>query len=235
MDDIPDSHQGPMFQRQNGFGYAPQSIRNRVIVEVHESGSESELPSVPAFVPVPGELNLRINERFYDQIMSGRKSVEIRLNSANFNKVLPAGGLLILRCRDLPSLRVRVSHCEVFSNSFELLTSVGFKNYCPDAGTLEEAQAVFLSFPGYRALENRVGVVCYHLDSGAVSVDHESVGRAQGWVDPDAQARSGVTGIGDTDSACGETARPQKAMQVGTSSEEPPRKRPCRRDSADSE
>ena len=197
MDDIPDSNQGSMTQQLNSFGFP--LLRNRVIVEVQESDSDYEIPSVPAFVPVPGELNLSINERYYDQIMTGRKSVEIRLNSANFNKVLPDGGLLILRCRDLPNLRVRVSHCEVFNNSFELLTSVGFKKYCPDADTLEEAQAVFHSLPGCRAMENRVGVVCYHLDLRAVSVDHDNVGRAHGRMHPDAPARSrsrSRTGLG---------------------------------------
>ena len=182
----------------------------RVIVEVTDSDSDWEnavpLPNVspPHTAPAEGprELALMIQPHYYDLIKNGRKTVEGRL--MGLNKVLQQGEILVMRCRDpaRPDLRLTITRCERHASFLDLLSTVGFQQCIPDASCIEAAEAVYHSFPGYKLKEREVGVVAYHWDQAIVS---------------------------GTVTARGEVARPQQAMQTGTSSEEPPRKKSRRR------
>jgi ASC-1-like (ASCH) protein len=104
---------------------------------------------------------LTVQEKYFNQIRRGEKTIEGRVwdkTIVNFHVgdiVIINGGELSIRCRIKALIR--------YDSFYQMLQLSGYKNFLPDAETLDDAVAVYHSFPSYEERARLHGVVAIYL------------------------------------------------------------------------
>lgn len=110
------------------------------------------------------EHRLVIQRKYLEQIRTRQKIIEGRVwdkTIVNFQ----CNDIIIFHSHDDPPLlvRCRIIALPRYDNFHDMLQLGGYKNYLPDAETLEEAIAVYHGFPSYCERARRHGVVAIYL------------------------------------------------------------------------
>lgn len=102
-------------------------------------------------------LRLTVQKRFFDLIVSGKKTVEGRLAKPKYCKI-QLGDVLELGDGERVLLR-HVAKVEKHADFRTMLTKIGHRKLIPDVSTVDEALDVYYSFSEYKEKEKEQGVV----------------------------------------------------------------------------
>src|SRR3990167_7356191 len=104
-------------------------------------------------------LNLSLQQKYFDAIKAGLKTVEGRPNSLKFKDLHP-GDQISFTCIVTNEVIVCcVQAMTVYASFFEMLQEQGLQNMLPGITTMEQGVAVYENFPGYKEKALVIGVL----------------------------------------------------------------------------
>ena len=116
-------------------------------------------------------MNLSLQEKYFNAVVLGLKTVEGRLNSPKFQDLCIG---MLMSFTSVASDEVVV--CEItgihrYANFKEMLLEQGVENMLPGITCIEQGIAVYESFPGYKEKSVQIGVVAIKIQPLAVEAD----------------------------------------------------------------
>ena len=108
------------------------------------------------------EHSITLKYKYINQILAGEKTVEGRINKG-FVHHLKQGDTIRFYCQS-NSATCRITKIERFNTFYEMLEKCGYKNCVPDERSLESADRLYHSIPGYTQRAARFGVAAIHIE-----------------------------------------------------------------------
>lgn len=105
---------------------------------------------------------LHIQQKYFDYIKSGLKTVEGRIASSSLKAVNP-GDIIIFECSN-ELLSCRVVQKYTYESFEKMLKERGLQNCLPAVTDLAVGIEIYRSFPNYRELEPKYGVIAFTLE-----------------------------------------------------------------------
>jgi len=99
----------------------------------------------------------QVDKNIFDDIRSGKKTVETRAATAKFRNMKP-GDSVIFVCGSEKFER-EVKAAKIFRNIPELLLKYDFRKIAPRLSAPEELEKMYYSFPGYREKIAEFGLI----------------------------------------------------------------------------
>lgn len=108
---------------------------------------------------------VKILTTYLEMIKKGQKRCEGRINRGRFCEI-KAGDWIKFIANENPSLFI---YCKVLKKSLypdfrSMLEAEGVEPCLPDVKAIEQAEALYLSFPGYQDGIKRYGVVAFNIE-----------------------------------------------------------------------
>ncbi len=103
----------------------------------------------------------KTNRAFFDAVAAGDKSVETRAATPLYSGI-KSGDLLRLVCGQDEVIR-RVVQVRHYDTVADLYASPSFGLTLPGVATLDEAESIYYSFPGYKAKISKYGIAAFEL------------------------------------------------------------------------
>lgn len=103
----------------------------------------------------------KVNEIIFKQIKSGKKKVETRANSTQYQNI-KEGDSIVFVC-DGSSFKKQVAAVSVFKSIESLLKKYKPEEINPALTTLEETVQMYHSFPGYKEKIKKFGLIALEL------------------------------------------------------------------------
>lgn len=105
---------------------------------------------------------LLIQQEYLNYIKSGSKTVEGRIASTSL-KAVNAGDTILFKCMDeLVSCRVVQKY--IYESFAEMLKDRGLQNCLPSVNDVNVGIEIYRSFPNYRELEVKCGVIAFEIE-----------------------------------------------------------------------
>lgn len=108
------------------------------------------------------EPKLHIQKKYFDYIKSGLKTVEGRIASKSL-KAVNAGDTILFECSDL-LVSCRVIQKYIYRSFEEMLNDQGLQNCLPSVTDVAVGIEIYRSFPNYRELETKNGVIAFKIE-----------------------------------------------------------------------
>ena len=98
----------------------------------------------------------------FQTIIDGRKTVETRANTVKYQNY-EVGDILVIKCGS-ESVEKTINKIEHYVSVEALIKSIGLKNVMPlFEGNTKDAEAIWNSFPGYKAKIAKYGLVAFYI------------------------------------------------------------------------
>lgn len=97
----------------------------------------------------------------FNTILDGSKTVETRANTVSYQNY-EVGDVLVIKCGS-ESVEKPITKIQKFAGVEELVKAVGLKNVMPLCNSLEEAEKIWYSFPGYKEKIQKNGLVAFYM------------------------------------------------------------------------
>jgi ASC-1-like (ASCH) protein len=103
---------------------------------------------------------LHIRPHYFSLIQAGKKTVEGRTNKPKLQTIFPGDTLIFVHSED-PSqtLSARVTFVHRYPSFKKMLSEEGVDLCLPGIGSIEDAEALYHSFPGYEENAKLFGVI----------------------------------------------------------------------------
>lgn len=106
--------------------------------------------------------SLTLRKEYIDQIRSGKKTVESRINTGAILNYKP-GDKIRFFCSSKESVECIIKRIETFDNFKDMLRECGTENCFPKNINIYEAEQIYDAIPGYAEKSKRFGVVAIHI------------------------------------------------------------------------
>lgn len=101
-----------------------------------------------------------LDRKFMDQIRSGRKCVEGRVNSPKYHSLeIGAQIKFVEEGAEENEILAEVEELHTYPGFFEYLCAEGMQNCLPGVDTFSEGVEIYRGFPGYREKEKEFGAL----------------------------------------------------------------------------
>lgn len=98
----------------------------------------------------------------FDAIVSGTKSVETRAATPKYRALKPGDNITAVCGADSTDMTIKsVSH---FPDVASLLKQISQATILPGTSTVDEAEAIYYSFPGYKEKVAQFGLLAFELE-----------------------------------------------------------------------
>ena len=108
-------------------------------------------------------INISIQQKYFDAIKSGRKTVEGRLNSTKFQNLKVAMPITFISTTTKQQLTCIVQAIHTYPDFKAMLQSEGVQKMLPDINNLEDAVSIYESFPGYKEEVKKIGALAIRI------------------------------------------------------------------------
>ena len=105
---------------------------------------------------------VNIREPYFSQIVSGKKTIEGRINNGKFKEFEDGDVIEFLSPEGEKAECVLIEKRE-YKSFREMLKSEGYKNCIPNAKTLKEAVQIYLELPGFEERSKKYGVLALEI------------------------------------------------------------------------
>lgn len=104
-------------------------------------------------------LTLSVQQKYFEAIKDGTKTVEGRLNSPKFKDLKPNMHITFMCVQTQEQVVCIVQDVQRYATFEEMLVAQGVENMLPGVQTLSEAVALYESFPGYKEDVKKIGAL----------------------------------------------------------------------------
>lgn len=143
-------------------GQPEEAASKRVIPGTSSAqASAGAVPLASAWLLTAPSRTFRLQRKYLDLIKSGRKRWEGRLKVGAASGI-PIGCNVTFTCGGA-DLKMKVRSLREYKSFADMLRDLGVENCLPGVVSLEQAVAIYHSFPGYAEKEIRFGVLAMEL------------------------------------------------------------------------
>lgn len=104
-----------------------------------------------------------IDKDKFDEIVNRQKTIETRA-ATNKYRLIKTGDVISFACGD-NKVTKQVIEIEYFNSLDAMFASLPLKKILPSAKDLEDARAIYYSFPGYKEKIEVYGIIAFHLST----------------------------------------------------------------------
>ena len=107
---------------------------------------------------------MHVQRPYWDALAAGAKTVEGRIAKPKYDPVLAGDLICFSGGPDGGQCLTRIVEIQRFSDFYSMLHAVGVKACVPGAQNLDEAVAIYHSFPGYEENAKKHGVLAFVVE-----------------------------------------------------------------------